>query len=82
MNVSVYLYISSWVFSLSISSRYDELFFVAELKNLVHTLQNSSESVKPMLFLNSVFSAFPRFAEVSEHGGFVQQVKCLSHNNM
>ncbi|KAF6025124.1 USP14 [Bugula neritina] len=46
---------------------------VKELKNLVHTLQNSSESVKPMLFLNSVFSAFPRFAEVSEHGGFVQQ---------
>jgi len=41
---------------------------------LVEQLEKSSSPVTPILFLHSLFVAFPQFAEKGENGGNTQQV--------
>ncbi|XP_067930379.1 ubiquitin carboxyl-terminal hydrolase 14-like [Watersipora subatra] len=40
---------------------------------LVKDLQDSSDAITPLIFLQKIFDAFPRFAERAEQGGFIQQ---------
>lgn len=45
----------------------------AALRDLYTTMEKGS-TVHPIVLLQVLHLAFPRFAEKSEHGGFVQQV--------
>uniref|UniRef100_T1IX76 Ubiquitin carboxyl-terminal hydrolase n=1 Tax=Strigamia maritima TaxID=126957 RepID=T1IX76_STRMM len=45
----------------------------AALRDLYDAMDKSSSTIPPILLLQVLHLAFPRFAEKSEHGGFVQQ---------
>lgn len=45
----------------------------AALRDLYSSMEKGS-TVHPIVLLQVLHSAFPRFAEKSEHGGFAQQV--------
>ena len=51
--------------------------FVAGLRSLMGELDSSGEAVTPLMFLQRMFTCFPRFAEKGEHGGFTQQARTL-----
>lgn len=45
------------------------------LRSLMTELGSAGEAVTPLMFLQRMFTCFPRFAEKGEHGGFTQQVR-------
>lgn len=45
----------------------------AALRDLYDTMDKSGDTIPPILLLQVLHLAFPRFSEKSEHGGFVQQ---------
>lgn len=45
----------------------------AAMRDLYESMDKSSLSIPPIILLQVLHMAFPRFAEKSEHGGFVQQ---------
>jgi ubiquitin carboxyl-terminal hydrolase 14 len=45
----------------------------ASLRDLYNSMDRSSSSIPPVVLLQVLHMAFPRFAEKSEHGGFQQQ---------
>jgi len=46
----------------------------AGLRDLLVTMEKSSQPIPPIVFLQVLHMAYPQFSEKSEHGGFQQQV--------